>query len=102
MPALINPTAPSETASIAPLVALAFRVANRAAVDSVRKHADSATHTSADGSLITWYDVAPMLSVERHGGATVCDHGEAIAYLIDSGLARRHPDHPMRICLPLA
>lgn len=102
MPPLINPAAPSSTAAIAQLVVLAFRVANRAAVESVRQHADPITHTGSDGNPITWYDVTHMLSVGRHGGATACDHGENIAYLLDSGLARRHPDHPMRICLPAA
>lgn len=93
---LSRPDHPVST-EIVQLISLAFRIANRAAVRAVTMHAGSITHTDANGATVTWYDTAPMLSVKTHGAVTAFDHGEVLAYLLSSGLAERHPDHPMQV-----
>ena len=93
---LSRPDHPVST-DIVQLISLAFRIANRDTVRAVMTHADSVTHAGADGTTVTWYDLAPMLSVKTHGAAAAFDHGESIAYLLSSGLAERHPDDPMRV-----
>lgn len=95
----ITPPAQMSGAQIAQIVALAMRIANRSAIDIVQRHGASLMHADANGTLLTWHDVRPLFDAQRHGSNAVCDHGEAVTYLLDAGLAVRHPEDPLYLRL---
>ncbi len=75
--------------------ALAFRLANRAAIEDLEDAA--ARIVAADG--VVWWDVRPMLD-EREASPEVLDmRRQALAYLEDSGLIHvdRATPHMVRV-----
>lgn len=82
----------------------AMSIANRCAAEALRRHGTPITCPDAgtESGVTTWHDIRPALSTQVHGARGACNNAEAISYLLDAGLAERHPDNDTLIRLLLS